>query len=168
MCVAYGSNANAQLKPREVVLRVAGKHASRRGTATFLREVAPAATAMAPGLCGVGGGMPRPTPCIRLVSVLLPRDVVRPLVAVGAHEPFVAPWLVDGEPLPTTTAASNANHAAVPPSARVTVSEPMCSVPLHQICVARSGDKVYTITVIAIVICKHVSLALTLNTCVRV
>ena len=42
----------------------------------WAREIASSGTGMAPGLCGMVGGRPKATPCLRLHSFLYPKDQV--------------------------------------------------------------------------------------------
>ena len=39
----------------------------------WAREIASAGTGMAPGLCALVGGRPRPSPCLRLLSCFVPK-----------------------------------------------------------------------------------------------
>ena len=45
----------------------------------WAREIASSGTGMAPGLCGMVGGRPKATPCLRLHSFLYPKDKVERL-----------------------------------------------------------------------------------------
>ncbi|HEV2644715.1 MAG TPA: acyclic terpene utilization AtuA family protein, partial [Candidatus Elarobacter sp.] len=72
---------------REVVLKLAARHAERAPLDVLAREIAPAGCAMAQGFTGLIGGRPKATPVIRLFSFLIDKRVVEALVEL------------DGEPL---------------------------------------------------------------------
>jgi hypothetical protein len=61
---------------RGVVLKSAARHPREAALALFSREIAQAATAMAPGLTGMVGGRPKVSPVIRLFSFLVPKSSV--------------------------------------------------------------------------------------------
>ncbi|HSO46309.1 MAG TPA: acyclic terpene utilization AtuA family protein [Rhizobiaceae bacterium] len=131
---SYGASSRAG-KTREVILKVAVKHASRDALAIFAREIYPAATSMAQGLTGFAGGRPEPTPVIRLFSFLVPKSEVAVTV------------LVDGDGIPLPADCAQAGKPARRHMAR-SVSRPKTGrvgetvrVPLVAIAHGRSGDK---------------------------
>ena len=140
-CDALGAEAlfgaNARSTTREVVLRLAARHVSAAGVGVFLREVAPAATGMAPGITGVGGGQSHPTPCVRVVSGLVPRSAVAVSIEIGDRPPVAAPWSSVVSP-PSAYWLAAARQDESPPFA---AAGPRRRVPLLALCVARSGDK---------------------------
>jgi len=71
----YGSNSQS-LGSREVVVKISVSHDDRRALNLFGLEIAQAATAMAPGITGLVGGRPKPTPRICLFSFLLEKSEV--------------------------------------------------------------------------------------------
>ena len=74
----YGGASRAR-GAREVILKIAVRHASQDALKIFAREIFPAATAMAQGLTGFSGGRPEPQPVVRLFSFLIDKsEVARP------------------------------------------------------------------------------------------
>ncbi|XP_005108408.1 uncharacterized protein LOC101856690 [Aplysia californica] len=67
-------NCGTVNEPKNAVLWIAVTHKERKALEFFSREVAPAGTGMAPGLCGIVGGRPSISPVLRLFSFLYPRD----------------------------------------------------------------------------------------------
>jgi hypothetical protein len=70
---------------REVVLKIAVRHASKDALAIFGREIFPAATAMAQSITGFAGGRPEPQPIVRLFSFLAPKAEVPAEVEVDGR-----------------------------------------------------------------------------------
>ncbi|SDN93102.1 acyclic terpene utilization AtuA family protein [Pseudomonas jinjuensis] len=117
---------------REVVVKIAVRHARKEALALFSREIAQAATGMAPGLTGIVGGRPAVSPVIRLFSFLV--DKQRCALAVeldGQSHPVNLPPLAHFDP-------ADLAEAARPPKTEQPAS---ASVPLVKLAVARSGDK---------------------------
>lgn len=71
----YGKQGRGQ-ECREVIVKIATAHAKKGALVLFSREIAQAATGMAPGLTGIVGGRPAVMPKIRLYSCLVPKDEV--------------------------------------------------------------------------------------------
>ena len=59
-----------------MIVKIATAHAKKGALVLFSREIAQAATGMAPGLTGIVGGRPSVMPKIRLYSCLVPKDEV--------------------------------------------------------------------------------------------
>ncbi|MDQ7080025.1 MAG: acyclic terpene utilization AtuA family protein [Paracoccaceae bacterium] len=124
--------AARRLKPaREVVAKIAVRHASAEGVAALLREATGLGLSAPPGLCGFAGTRPRPSPVLALFSFLWPKGRVRVGVtiedrAIAVAEPAIGPAMVPPEPLPTP---------ARPRAARTS------RVELKKLAWARSGDK---------------------------
>ena len=66
---SYGAQSRMRAS-REVILKLAVRHARKEALAVFAREIYPSATAMAQGITGFAGGRPEPQPVIRLFSFL--------------------------------------------------------------------------------------------------
>ncbi|MET1080771.1 MAG: acyclic terpene utilization AtuA family protein [Pseudomonas sp.] len=116
---------------REVVVKLAVRHARKDALVLFSREIAQAATGMAPGLTGIVGGRPTVYPVIRLFSFLV--DKTRCPLAVemdGERRPLSLPTL--------PAAAQTPAPAVAAPTAQGATD---VSVPLIRLAVARSGDK---------------------------
>ncbi|HBY49475.1 MAG TPA: terpene utilization protein AtuA, partial [Alcanivorax sp.] len=125
----YGAQARRE-DSREVVVKIAALHDDRKALGLFAREIAQAATGMAPGLSGLVGGRPKPMPRIRLFSTLVPKvDVTATVDLDGTPTevgvPVGTPLDVAG--LPDTNGSDTATGDT--------------SVPLVKLAWARSGDK---------------------------
>ncbi|QVL44234.1 MAG: DUF1446 domain-containing protein [Alcanivorax sp.] len=125
----YGAQARHE-DSREVVVKIAALHDDRKALGLFAREIAQAATGMAPGLSGLVGGRPKPMPRIRLFSTLVPKvDVTATVDLDGTPTevgvPVGTPLDVAG--LPDTNGSDTATGET--------------SVPLVKLAWARSGDK---------------------------
>ena len=125
----YGAHARRE-DCREVVVKLAVRHPSKQALVLFAREIAQAATGMAPGLTGIVGGRPTVYPLIRLFSFLIDKsscEVVidylgqRHAVELPASTPMLTPAAPTEPPKPQGRADA--------------------SVPLVKLAVARSGDK---------------------------
>ncbi|MEE4278686.1 MAG: acyclic terpene utilization AtuA family protein [Halieaceae bacterium] len=133
----FGAAAR-DLSPREVDLKVAARHPSAQGIGVFLKEMVGLALTAPPGLTGFAGARPKPTPVVRLFSLLVERERVPVRVEI------------DGMTVDYRDAAGAA--AALPgegPGVRAEAPLPdvaqrgaeMVEVPLEALAVARSGDK---------------------------
>jgi hypothetical protein len=128
----YGPHA--VLRPwREVMLKVAVRHADEAALEVFSREVFPAATAMAQGIGGIFGGRPKVQPVLRLFSMLVPKSQVPACIRFeGADIPVPA---FIGAPY-AGVADGDADEAIAPLPAG-----PRKTVRLVDLAYARSGDK---------------------------
>jgi len=125
----YGARARRK-DTREVMVKIGVRHAEKRALVLFSREIAQAATAMAPGLTGYVGGRPQVHPLIRLFSFMIPTDRIQPQVVLGDEEHEVET---------VATAASS-----IPPKSHRPPTPdrpPDTSVALIALAWARSGDK---------------------------
>ena len=124
----YGAQGR-RADSREVVVKIAALHNNKKALDIFAREIAQAATGMAPGLTGIVGGRPKSFPRIRLFSTLVPKAAVQATVDVGGEKiPVSQPA---GQPLDV---AALANHHGEAVNGTV-------AVPLVKLAWARSGDK---------------------------
>ena len=125
----YGAHGQRH-DTREVVVKLAVRHPSKQALVLFAREIAQAATGMAPGLTGIVGGRPTVYPLIRLFSFLIDKSACD----LSIH------W--QGE---RHTCALPAAQALVTPAAPIdppkTTGRADASVPLVKLAVARAGDK---------------------------
>lgn len=125
----YGAQA-LRGDTREVVVKIAALHNDKKALGLFAREIAQAATGMAPGLSGLVGGRPKPFPRIRLFSTLVDKHLVP--VTVDLH----------GESLPVNVPAGEPFDAAqLPADPEVESHNGEIEVPLVKLAWARSGDK---------------------------
>ena len=61
---------------REVDVKIAAKHPSPKGIAVFLKEMVGMALTAPPGLSGFAGARPKPSPVVRLFSMIVPKSEV--------------------------------------------------------------------------------------------
>lgn len=117
---------------REVVIKIAVRHPDKRALVLFSKEIAQAATGMAPGLTGIVGGRPTVYPVIRLFSFLVDKSACALQVDIaGERHPCALP-----DPVALDSADLPIAHQPPKPSGRADAS-----VPLVKLAVARSGDK---------------------------
>ena len=117
---------------REVVIKIAVRHPDKRALVLFSKEIAQAATGMAPGLTGIVGGRPTVYPVIRLFSFLVDKSACTLQVDIaGERHPCALPD-------PVALDSANLPIAHQPPSP---LGRADASVPLVKLAVARSGDK---------------------------
>ncbi|AVX90286.1 MULTISPECIES: acyclic terpene utilization AtuA family protein [Pseudomonas] len=117
---------------REVVIKLAVRHPLKPALILFSREIAQAATGMAPGLTGIVGGRPTVYPLIRLFSFLIDKNACTLQIDMaGEQYPCALPAQtpLDSYALPTPEQPPK-------PQGRADAS-----VPLVKLAVARSGDK---------------------------
>lgn len=117
---------------REVVIKIAVRHPEKKALVLFSREIAQAATGMAPGLTGIVGGRPTVYPLIRLFSFLIDKTACSLHVELaGERYPCTLPSQV-------ALASEDLPLADQPPKPKGRAD---ASVPLVKLAVARSGDK---------------------------
>lgn len=127
----YGPHGQHQ-DSREVVIKLAVRHPNKQALILFSREIAQAATGMAPGLTGIVGGRPTVYPLIRLFSFLIDKNACTLQIDLqGQRHPCTLPTLdhLDSADLPLPFMAPK-------PQGRADAS-----VALVKLAVARSGDK---------------------------
>lgn len=127
----YGPHMNRG-DTRELVVKISVAHPRKDALVLFSREIAQAATGMAPGITGIVGGRPTVWPKIRLFSCLAPKSAAQIEVDLeGQREAVSLPDLPPFE----ESAQPDAGQSATP--APATDME----VPLVRLAWARSGDK---------------------------
>lgn len=127
----YGAHARTGAT-REIVLKIAVRHASRDALQIFAREIYPAATAMAQSITGFAGGRPEPQPVVRLFSFLVPKTDVDASFELDGKTETIAPHLPNGS---VETVAGGVS-AELPPA-----PDAIAVVPLVALAHGRSGDK---------------------------
>ena len=125
----YGDKST-QRNSREVIVKIGVKHANKHALDFFGREIAQAATGMAPGITGIVGGRPKSMPVIRLFSCLVPKSQVPLSIVAEGQSHTVALPHQQFQPLPAAISTTNDS----PLSGDITV-------PLVKLAWARSGDK---------------------------
>ncbi|MFG0807183.1 acyclic terpene utilization AtuA family protein [Pseudomonas fluvialis] len=117
---------------REVVVKLGVRHAKKEALILFSREIAQAATGMAPGLTGIVGGRPTVYPVIRLFSFLVDKSACALEIEINnERQPVTLPEVA------VFDAPQIASEAALPAPA----GSADATVPLIKLAVARSGDK---------------------------
>lgn len=127
----FGAAAR-NVQAREVVLKIAARHAAARGISIFLKEMVGLALTAPPGLTGFAGARPKPTPVVRLFSFLLPRSAVAVRVELDGRD------LAYGD---DTAFDGGISPAAPPPVPAASGDGPLLHVPLEAVALGRSGDK---------------------------
>jgi hypothetical protein len=124
----YGEQAY-QSNYREVVVKISVASADKKSLVLFSREIAQAATAMAPGLTGIVGGRPTVWPKIRLFSCLVQKSKLALSVIMDGNTEHLS---VDTN-----------NHYKPQPSPKIKRAQLQTdtTVPLISLAYARSGDK---------------------------
>lgn len=125
----YGAHARCQ-ESREVVVKLAARHPQEPALKFMGREIAQAATGMAPGITGIVGGRPRPYPRIRLFSTLIDNQKVE------MHADYQGNTLVVAAPK-----GQDIEQLALPEQTPPANVETSTQVPLVALAYARSGDK---------------------------
>jgi hypothetical protein len=132
---SYGANSRA-LGAREVVLKIAAKHADPKALDLLVREFTSAGTSMAPGFTGMGGNRPKVMPLVRLFSLAVDKALVDGQVHAE----------VDGQnvSIPTTGTSPpysiDAAAATTEPEVAIDAAD-LTTVPLIELAWGRSGDK---------------------------
>jgi len=137
---SFGAHARTR-DTREVVVKIAAAHAEERALEILSREIAPAATSMAPSISGFAGGRPRVQPIVRLASALVPKSQLQPVVEIAGQRirlPAPEERLADDAATPSTFQSSrDASSGSTSAADRELIRE----VPLHSLAHGRSGDK---------------------------
>jgi len=128
---AYGSLSHGRAS-REVLLRVVVSHPDARALDLFARELGSMGLSTAPGVTGIFGGRPKPSPVVRLYTFFIEKAAMpTPRVTLGAAVPFEVPVPLDGQSARPSTEAALGGPA----------HGEMADVPLLRLAYARSGDK---------------------------
>ncbi|MEM1050454.1 MAG: acyclic terpene utilization AtuA family protein [Pseudomonadota bacterium] len=114
---------------RDVTVKLAVKHEDPRAAGLILKEATGLALATPPGLTLFGGNRAKPSPVVRLFSLLLPREQVMPVLHYQGSETEV--------PMTAGQSVESADQSA--PS--VPEGDADREVPLYTLAWARSGDK---------------------------
>ena len=131
----YGAHSRA-LGNREVVVKIAAHHQDKKALGIFAREIAQAATAMAPGLTGLVGGRPKPSPMIRLFSFLWPKDQIA--VSFNLDDNSTAVAIAKGDSLENFSSIS---EALIQTDDVKELEGCDATTSLINLAMARSGDK---------------------------
>ena len=127
----YGAEKQIDVS-REVVVKMAAKHADALGITILLKEATGLGLATPPGLSGFAGGRPKPMPVARLFSFTVPKSIVAIELDIDGKKSAFKD--VAGEPF-------DAAHLPRPPEPAAKAEGDTVSVPLVALAWARSGDK---------------------------
>ena len=130
---AQGKTANC----REIVVKIACAHPSKKALTLFSREIAQAATGMTPGITGLIGGRPRVSPVIRLFSCLVAKADIDLTVNIRSTGKTGTQIRID---LPALAEFQADMIVAQQVKDEATTTTDL-SVPLVKLAWARSGDK---------------------------
>lgn len=128
---AYGALSHGRAS-REVLLRVVVSHPDARALDLFARELGSMGLSTAPGVTGIFGGRPKPSPVVRLYTFFIDKAAMpTPRVTLGSAASFEVPVPLDGQSPPTSVEAALTGPA----------DGDMVEIPLLRLAYARSGDK---------------------------
>lgn len=126
----YGANA-IHTQSREVVVKIAVKHAFKEACMFFASEIAQASTGMAPALAGIVGGRPKASPVVKLFSFLVDKSKLDVEIDINGQRQKVV--------IPQGSSDQSLHQHTTGEVAQFTGQE--IEVPLIEIAHARSGDK---------------------------
>jgi hypothetical protein len=131
----YGPHAQAHTA-REVVLRIAVRHAQAKALTVLQRECASSGTSMGPGTRSSFSGRADVQPVIKLCAFMLPKTQVALQMQLGDH-------VMDASDCTASTApwTPRADDASPESSASTDTHEPLDDCRLIDLAWARSGDK---------------------------
>ena len=140
----YGTHAQA-VHNREVIVKISVRHNDKRALGIFAREIAQAATAMAPGITGLVGGRPKPSPSIQLSSFLWPKaQVPVSFRLLNRDQPNTDQHQTNQQQAVGIRCAgmpSENTSTRIDPADNSEIAALADTVPLIYLAVARSGDK---------------------------
>ncbi|WP_439105562.1 acyclic terpene utilization AtuA family protein [Congregibacter sp.] len=127
----FGS-AVRYFRSREVDVKLAVKHASPKGVGIFLKEMVGLALTAPPGLASFAGARAKPTPVVRLFSMLIPKEQLQIQIELdGQLLPEFGAEVARVQELPSPIAV---------PAPDDSITE-FVDVPLELLAFGRSGDK---------------------------
>ncbi|NNF17414.1 MAG: acyclic terpene utilization AtuA family protein, partial [Gammaproteobacteria bacterium] len=118
---------------REVDLKIAVKHASKKGADAFIQALSGLGLAAPPGLAVFQSGRPKPSPVVRLFSFLLPRNEIEMQIENGDAVRTLKDQVFERE--------KYVRKVNIVLPAAVDTGQEMVSVPLVKLAWGRSGDK---------------------------
>ena len=129
----YGRDSENYIDTREVVLRLAATHQNKSALVVLSREIAQAATGMAPGVMNYLGGRPSISSSIKLFSFLLSKDYFDVSVSLDKNK-IPVPIIDDNQNVPY----EGADHAILGKSLPERLDKETRLISLAYV---RSGDK---------------------------
>jgi len=119
---------------REVILKIAARHNDKEALNLLSREIAPSATSMAQGITGFAAGRAKPSPVVRLFSLLIPREMTPVSLSLSDRSKV-------NVPLAPVCGAPDICEEPQPPRFDMDDAGEAVEVPLIRIAHGRSGDK---------------------------
>lgn len=119
-------------RSREVDVKLAVKHPSPKGVGIFLKEMVGLALTAPPGLASFAGARPKPTPVVRLFSMLIPKEQLQISIELDGQMlaiPDKESGLARDLPAPEATPVVDAT------------TDDTVLLPLELLAFGRSGDK---------------------------
>ena len=129
---AHYGDYRSQHEVREVAVKLAAKHNSAAGISILFKETVGMALSAPPGLTAFAGGRPRPSPVVRLFSMLLDKSEVSISVDFEGQS-FDCSERPENDP--------DTLGITRPPAPTANSDSPMVEVSLEKLAWARSGDK---------------------------
>jgi hypothetical protein len=128
---AYGSLSRGRAS-REVLLRLVVSHPDAKALDLFARELGSMGLSTAPGVTGIFGGRPKPSPVVRLYTFFIDKAAMPvPRVTIGDAPAFGVAVPLDGQAVPPSVEAAIADAA----------TGDLVDISLGRLAFARSGDK---------------------------
>lgn len=132
----YGPNARVSAA-REVMVRIALHHDDANALTAFIREFPSIGLGGPCGIGGMGGGLPKASPVLRLESFLIPRELITAEVEVDGQVCDHSAW---GDVPVVLCEARSSSHGTDVDVADENAREGI-ELPLLAIAFGRSGDK---------------------------
>lgn len=132
----YGANARVA-RAREVMVRIGLHHDDPAALTAFIREFPSIGLGGPCGIGGMSGGLPKPSPVLRLESFLIPRDQVTAEIHIDGHPLDPAQW----SDVPASRCQALNGPRGNDIHIDVDTTCPTVELPLIAIAYGRSGDK---------------------------
>ncbi len=129
---AHYGTARQVGRVREVDVKIAAKHPSPKGIGVLLKEMVGMALTAPPGLTGFAGARPKPSPVVRLFSMIIPKEQLEITVECEGDRVICDDFAVHPD------GPDRAERHPVP--AGEPIEHPV-EVPLEALAWGRSGDK---------------------------
>ena len=124
---------------REVAVKIAAKHADPKALAGLVKEATALALSAPPGLAFYAGARPKPSPVVRLFSMLIDKSEAN--IEIRTEE-AIRPWTPPAAgPASNRTTPAPVLLTSVPAAPDVGEGDDMVEAPLRRLAWARSGDK---------------------------
>lgn len=134
VCIEFFGGIPAGARLEEISMKAAVRHRDARAVGLFLKELVGTALATPPGLhFFTGGGRARPSPVVRLFSMLIDANDVPVAVSLNGMD-------IGYDAAPTVLGEDHASEPPIPPEA-IVAGQSLAIRDLEDLAWARSGDK---------------------------